>query len=228
MEHSQAIQDKKAHKAAALYNKMLLSVYDLYVYRFAAPIAFRCPVQNMESLYEKYCTPQHLEIGVGTGYFLEKAHQRGQLKNVTLLDLNPNCLHITAEKLTGLKVSSCEANILKPFPLGNERFSSVGINFVLHCVPGSFAEKGIVFKHIKQHLAPAGVVFGSTAIYQSAKKNLLAPVVMNAYNALGIFNNKSDIKQELIDCLSTEFKYINIEQIGNILFFVASEQRIVL
>jgi len=227
MEHYQTLQDKKAHRAAALYSKLLLSVYDLYVYKFAAPIAFRCPVENMEALYRKYCAKQHLEIGVGTGHFLQKAHEWRLLQDITLLDLNPNCLQITAEKLTGLTVSCHEANILKPLNLGNKRFGSVGLNFVLHCVPGSFKEKGVVFKSLKPYLLPEAVVFGSTAIYKSQQKNLLAPVVMNAYNALGIFNNKQDEKQDLIDGLSAEFKYVNIEQIGNILFFVASDQRIV-
>ncbi|HET8707574.1 MAG TPA: class I SAM-dependent methyltransferase [Pseudomonadales bacterium] len=227
MGQTQALQDKRAQRAAALYNKLALTFYDFYVYRFAAPIAFRCPVENMSSLYQKYCSKQHLEIGVGTGHFLQQAHARDQLQTVTLLDLNPNCLQITAEKLKGLTVHCYEGNILHPFPLKNERFSSVGLNFVLHCVPGSFAEKGIIFKHLKPYLLPDAVVFGSTAIYESAKRNLVGPLVMNAYNALGIFNNKQDQKRELIECLSSEFKYVNIEQIGNILFFVASDQRII-
>lgn len=47
-------------------------------------------------------------------------------------------------------------------------------NFVLHCVPGTWAEKGRAFRHIAQVIADDRVFFGSTILDTGADDTLSA------------------------------------------------------
>ena len=78
---------------------------------------------------------------------------------VALLDLNPNTLHITTAPLAdrGITAAAHTGSVLAPLPTDIGVFDSVSTNFVLHCVPGTWAEKGRAFAHIVPVTADDGV-----------------------------------------------------------------------
>jgi hypothetical protein len=64
--------------------------------------------------------------------------------------------------LTRYSPQVVKANVLEPLELGAARFDSVGLNGVLHCLPGTLETKAAVFQNLKPFVEQGGVVFGST------------------------------------------------------------------
>lgn len=217
--------EQQVARGAAVYTPLMLSVYDWWVYGMAVRV-MRCPRAEMFTFYDLNVSEHHLDIGVGSGLLLKHCQQQNLLERVALMDLNPNCLNATEKSLRSLPVQKYQADMLKPFPIDNEQFLSVGLNFLLHCVPGSFKEKGIVFQYIKKVMATDGVVFGSTAVYQPGIRYAAARFLMDRYNHAGIFNNKQDKQEDLQQVLGDLFCNVEFVQEGCVLFFRASDGRL--
>ncbi len=214
----------KAHKAVKVYSKILLSVYDFYVFKCVSPIFFRCPSKVIVDFYLNNISNNHLEVGAGTGFLLKKCLDVGKIQDLSLLDLSENCLEATQKNIKPIETTIYKANILAPLPLSNRKFKSIGLNFVLHCVPGNFKTKGLALLNLGNHLVDDGSIFGSTAIYDT-KQNFMAKFIMDAYNRTGIFNNIHDKKDELEEILHSGFNKVSITQVGNVLFFSASNRK---
>ena len=71
-------------------------------------------------------------------------------------------------------------------------FESVGLNWLLHCLPGTMATKGVVFDHCKTVLAPGGVVFGSTVLSGGVRHTPMSRWMMDQLNRDGTFTNRDD------------------------------------
>ncbi len=222
MAMEQAELEQQVAEGAAAYTPLTLSFYDWWVFGVAARI-FGCPPSEIFTFYELNLSEDHLDIGVGSGRLLRHCQDQQLLERVTLMDLNPNCLMRTQKALKPLPVRTVQANMLQPFPLRNEQFLSVGLNFLLHCVPGSIPEKGIVFEHIKAVLAPDGIVFGSTVMSQAGIAYLPARLLMDRYNQVGVFHNREDRMEDLQQVLSRLFENVEIIQEGCVVFFRASD-----
>jgi len=104
---------------------------------------------------------------------------------VALLDLNPNTLHITTAPLAdrGITAAAHTGSVLAPLPTDIGVFDSVSTNFVLHCVPGTWAEKGRAFAHIVPVTADDGVTSArpmrATRIESCIRRSLL-PIAFEA------------------------------------------------
>jgi hypothetical protein len=72
-------------------------------------------------------------------------------------------------------------------------------SLLLHCVPGSIAEKAVAFDNLRLHLKPGGVIFGSTILSIGVDRNSLASKTMALFNARGIFHNDKDSVAGLSD-----------------------------
>lgn len=214
--------ERQIQQGAAAYNPLLLAMYDTWVYGVAVRV-MRCPPSEFFTFYELNVTEQHLDIGVGSGSLLRHCLRQQLLERVTLMDLNPHCLQAAEKALRPLPVQKVQADVLKPFPLGSGEFLSVGLNFLLHCVPGSFREKGVVFEHARKVLAPGGLVFGSTAIYSPGLRLAPARFLMDRYNQAGVFHNREDTCEDLQRVLSGLFNNVELIQEGCVLFFRASD-----
>lgn len=66
------------------------------------------------ALYRRHLPSNHLEVGVGTGYFLEHSHFPGPQPRLALLDLSPHCLERTAARLSRYAPEIYRANALAP------------------------------------------------------------------------------------------------------------------
>ena len=222
MENIELATRERAVKAASFYTAPLLFFYDYYVFKFASRLVFHCPERKVIDFYLERITSNHLEVGVGTGYLLNKCAEQGKIASLSLLDFNKNCLDVTEKALATYMPDKHHANILEPLPIHNRKYDSVGINFVLHCVPGSFREKGVALDHIAEHLNKGSTLFGSTIIYYPGQSKL-SKFVMNIYNRKGIFNNTRDTREELAEALARNYSNIEISQTGNVLFFTATK-----
>jgi SAM-dependent methyltransferase len=206
----------------AVYHPLVLAFYDWWVLGVSNRFAWRCPSPLLLEQYNRLAGPRHLDIGVGTGWFLDRTTWRGAKPEITLLDLNPSSLAAASKRIGRYTPATVRANVLEPLPLGAARFDSVGSNFLLHCVPGTIEEKaGALVRNAKPFLEPGGVLFGSTILGRGVRHNTFGKGLMAAYNRKGIFHNREDDAAELERALAAELRAFEVKVIGCVALFSA-------
>lgn len=213
--------DDAVRAGQAVYGRALLAVYDVGILGFSNRFLWRCPKRYMRELYGRHAGARHLDVGVGTGYFLDHCRFPTDKPAITLLDLNANSLGASARRIARYEPRVVQGNILEPLDLGDVRFDSVGLNFLLHCLPGTIEQKAAVFRNVKPYVDPGGVVFGSTVLTGGVRKNALARRVNAAYNRKGIFTNEADSVDGLRRVLEQEFDSPELEVRGSVGLFAA-------
>lgn len=201
------------------FNQVSLFFYDFLLYGFISKYAWGCAPSLLKRHYARFITANHLEVGVGTGYLLDKATFPVDHPRLVLMDFSQSCLNKTQKRLRRYQPTCYQQNILEPITEAISGFDSIGINYVMHCVPGSFKEKGIAFAHLKTLLNKGGVLFGSTVLYQGVSKNAFSQALMWFLNAIGVFLNKEDHLDDLRACLSKNFEHVEIEVQGSVAIF---------
>jgi SAM-dependent methyltransferase len=212
-------QAASAEAGAAIYTKPLLSVYDLGVLKLSNQFVWRCPSRLILDFYNENISANHLDVGVGTGYFLDKCRFPSSEPRLALVDLNPNSLAMTAQRLHRYSPTQHLANILEPIQLEPPKFDSVALNYLLHCLPGTLQTKAVVFENLVAWLNPGGVIFGTTILGQGVRPNFLARRLMALYNAKGIFSNLSDNLQDLKTILAKYCRSHHTRVVGCVAFF---------
>ncbi|MGA4838441.1 class I SAM-dependent methyltransferase [Streptomyces sp. G45] len=198
--------DQAVVDGQAGYSKpFLLSLYDLAVYRGTAPLLWRCPPAVSRRLYDTSVGERHADIGVATGYLLDHAHFPVPDPQITLVDLNPDSLARAAHRIRRYRVSTVRANVLEPLPLPPGSHDSVGMSYLLHCVPGSLKEKGVALAHAAAVVRPGGTVFGATVLSGGVPVSAGARRAMRYLNKRGDFHNAHDTLDDLRDQLERHF-----------------------
>lgn len=210
---------QSAEAGAAVYSKPILAIYDVGVIGISNTLAWRCPSRLILDFYNQHITANHLDVGVGTGYFLDKCRFPSDSPRIALMDLNPNSLAETAKRLRRYQPTTHQANVLEPLELDAPKFDSIGLNYLLHCLPGTMQSKQVVFANLKPLLNDGGVVFGSTILGQGIKPNFLARWLMRLYNSKGIFGNSEDNLADLENNLKTHFREYSTKVVGCVAFF---------
>ena len=85
----------------AIYSPITLAVYDLIVLALSNPLIWRCPTGRILQLYDRHVTDNHLDVGVGTGWYLDRCHFPNPAPRIGLLDLNPNSLAAASRQSRG-------------------------------------------------------------------------------------------------------------------------------
>lgn len=83
-------------------------------------------------------------------------------------------------------------DVLEPISIDAEKFNSIGIGYLLHCVLGSIETKPVVSDHLKELMNLNAVLFGSTLLQGGVSRSWAAKRLMNVYNKKGIFSNQRD------------------------------------
>ena len=220
-----AYEVTQAEKAgAAPYSRALLSVYDTVVLRWSNTLVWRCPSERLLAHYNSHLGGRHLDIGPGTGWYLRRAIYPAPNPMVVLLDLNPNTLQMTTARLAdrGITAAAHTGSILAPLPADIGVFDSVAANFVLHCVPGTWAEMGRVFGHVAQVMADDGVFFGSTILDTGAHHTRLSRALNSLYNGpITLFHNRGNDLDGLHTALAAAFGEVEITVVGAVAVFAA-------
>jgi hypothetical protein len=137
------------------------------------------------------------------------------------MDLNKNSLNYTAERIVRYTPETYCRNILDPISIPAENFDSIGINFLLHCLPGDLSEKSAIFDHLKTVMNPNAIIFGSTILQAGVSPNWFAKRLMSAYNNKGVFSNINDSAEGLKRELSKRFTDVSVEIVGCVALFSA-------
>lgn len=242
---------KKRGVGAHIYNSWVLNIYDIWVLGVSNSYAWCSPTSSiLLPFFKANFSSNHLDVGVGTGYYVAEAvmdkptapdADTYNAQKITLVDLNPNCLSAAAARIKAAQPTIAPPRIVaadafEPLPLtssnGNiggegtekEKFDSISLFYLLHCVPGPCSAKSRIFENLKTHLNADGILYGATILGQGGNIhfNWFASVLMTLYNKKGVFENSGDNEKEFVEALERSFEKVESRVEGCVLLFKAS------
>lgn len=201
-------------------NPVSLGIYDPLFYALNK-YTWRCPNQKIIAHYRNNIGNNHLEVSPSTGKLLDSLNIPTANLRLSLLDSNRACLRKSKIRLARYTPNIFQCSILEPLNMIGERFDSICVNHILHCIPRGFHTKGIVFYHLKRLLKSDGVLFGSTVVSKGVNQNLLSYPLNRLLNLIGFYNNTDDSVIELDRALKTYFRDVSIQVQGSTVLFSA-------
>ena len=208
------LQEHRRGAGYAVYTPGVLALYDIFVIMLSNRFIWQCPPNRIQDMYSRYGTINHLEAGPGTGFFLNRCRFPAGIVRLGLLDANPHCLRAAARRLDRYSPVTYCADIMKPLDIATAGFDSVGLNYVLHCLPGPMPAKAVALSNLKQLMNRGGVLFGSTLLHCGVRRSLPARCLMSLYNRCGIFANAQDDLEGLRCILRQHFSESGVETAG--------------
>jgi SAM-dependent methyltransferase len=206
---------KDVEEGQAFYTPLSLRGYDLLVLRLSNPLVWKCPTSRILAHYDCHVSGNHLDVGVGTGYYLDRCRFPSQPR-LALMDLNPHSLRHAARRTSRYRPETFRCNVLEPLDVPPQlpKFESIGMTYLLHCIPGSIEEKAVAFDHLRAVLNPGGRVFGATLLHGGVPRGRLARRLMAVYNRKGIFHNTGDTLEGLEAELRRRFAESTVTVVG--------------
>src|SRR5271169_5767762 len=101
----------------AVYTKRMLGAYDFLVLSISNRLIWKCPRQHLLEHYNRHVSANHLDVGVGTGYFLDRCRFPSHTPRVALMDLNRNSLDFAARRIARYKLETYIRNVLEPIAI---------------------------------------------------------------------------------------------------------------
>jgi SAM-dependent methyltransferase len=212
-----------AYRGQSDYSRSLLRLYDPIVLGFVAKAVWRCPTSRLVEGYREHIRDRHLDVGPGTGYFLEHSGLPDGSR-MTILDPNPNVLAHARRQLQRFDVTAVEADVLKPLPVHGP-FDSAALHLVIHCLPGPMSRKAAAVENVAATLAPTGILFGASVLGTAGPQTWLSRRVLAAFNRRGAFDNLGDTEDGLREILAASFEDIELETVGSVAIFAATRPR---
>ncbi|TWU29876.1 class I SAM-dependent methyltransferase [Bythopirellula polymerisocia] len=223
------VSQEQVEAGQAVYTRRTLALYDWFVLGVSNRFVWRCPTWRLLEHYDRYVTGNHLDVGVGTGYFLDRCRFTESEPRIALLDLNADALAYASQRISRYRPEVYRYNVLEhpPTEIVAEitKFDSVGINYLLHCLPGTMESKAVVFDNLLAVMNPNAVLFGATLLQGDVPRNFLAKRFMKSYNSQGIFSNTQDTLEWLEKELTERFAEVSVEVVGCAAVFTARGTR---
>lgn len=140
------------------------------------------------------------------------------------MDLNPGSLRAAQRRLKRNSTQLVRHDVMDPLPgrVGRS-LDSISLFYLLHCLPGTMADKSQVFGHLKWHLAADGVLYGATILGDEAAHNGFGRRLMALYNRKGIFGNRHDTCHALELALRQHFARVSVRIEGTVALFEARQ-----
>lgn len=211
-----------AHAGQAVYSPFVLTLYDMGVLGLSCRWLWRCPASILLAHYQQNISDNHLDVGVGSGYFLDKVNFPALNPRVALMDLNPNSLDFCSRRIERYQPQNLQRNVLELIDYQGDKFDSLGMNLLLHCLPGTMLEKACAFDHLLPLLNPGARVFGATILQGDVPRNLAARGAMKVYNRKGIFSNQNDSLASLKQALESRLDQVDVQVKGCMALFSGS------
>jgi SAM-dependent methyltransferase len=212
-----------SYKGQSGYNPLMLAIYDVWVLKFVGPAVLKTSIRDAVELYRRHLGPRHLDVGPGTGYFIEHARPPAGTR-ITLLDPNPHVLKKASKRLASYAPGSVEADVMKPLPVEGP-YDSAALSFVLHCLRGPMANKATAVRNVADVLTPDGVLFGGTVLGLGPTSTRAQRAFLKAANKQGGFDNLEDTADGLREILEASFRDVEIELSGSSALFSATGRR---
>ncbi len=215
--------ERRTKISQAYFNPVMNYFYDFFLYRFISEYFWGCKTSRLIDRYKQNAKYRHLEVGAGTGFLLDKYNPKDI--DLTLMDLSQAFLEKSSRRLIRYTPNLIRQNILYDIPWGDNKFDSISVNYVMHCVVGDFKSKGIAFGNIKSLLTDNGVLYGVTVL-KTPESSLLAKLFMGFLNVSGVFNcgldNAGDLEREL----NKVFDYVCVDLASSAALFFATDSEL--
>jgi ubiquinone/menaquinone biosynthesis C-methylase UbiE len=221
---SQIPDVEEVRKGTAFYSPWGLFIYNVYVLRFNNRCVWRCSRWKLLEHYDRNISSNHLDIGPGTGWYLQHAKFPSDNPKISLLDLNLNSLRVASDRLRKYSPTAINSDIFSPIPVTQE-FDSIAANYVFHCLPGDWETKSLAMKNAARVLDPEGVFFGSTILGKDVRHNFLGRRTMKRFNKTGVFHNNTDDLAGLKRTLNAHFRETTVDITGTVALFTARQPR---
>ncbi|CCF43668.1 methyltransferase [Colletotrichum higginsianum] len=221
----------------AVYSPSFLTLfYDKYVLGFNMRYIWKCSTNDvLLPFFAENFSRNHLDCGVATGWFpaaaLARPFRADSKQHLTLLDLTANPLRAAKARVlavaTNTDVRCVEADVTEPPPkqLLGERFDSISMFNLFHCMPGGRAKLRALGMY-KELLSDDGVLSGCTVLGPNASTGWLTRFQLRWYNKWwGIFHNWDDEKEHVQEALDHEFEEVETWVIGQLMLFRAKKPR---
>jgi len=205
------------------YTRLGLRLYDPLIVKMVAPHVWGCNPDFLVEHYRQHVTSNHADIGVGTGYFLDRCGLDSANSRLALIDLQPNCLAYTAQRLSRYQPQTYVRDVLLPIAdIAGGPFDSIALGGIIHCLAGDLRQKSKVFDSIAP-LAKAGTrIFGYTLVYDGVQDRVRRVLVHPLLNGLRVIDNKNDHLRDLRQELKARFIDCQVELIGCMALFSAT------
>lgn len=210
---------EEIYAGQSIYTPRILAFYDFGVLTLSNSFLWRCPTARLLRHFNQNVTENHLDIGVGSGFFLDKCNFPTPHPRIGLMDLNPAAIKYTAARIRRYNPEEYIHNIFDPIDFVCPKFQSISLNYLLHCLPGKLSDKSIIFDHIQSLAGPSAVCFGSTLLGDDISLNWGARRLMSFYNKNGIFSNSCDNAHNLERELTKRLDIISFEIVGATVLF---------
>jgi len=204
---------------ARIYSRGMLAVYDVGVLGFNNHVVWRCPTGRLLQHYDTHVSGNHLEAGVGTGWYLDHCRFPVTDPRIGLVDLSSSALAKTSSRIGRYHPQSQQADLLEPVPAVSEPFDSLGMCYLLHCLPAAAQEKGGVVGNLRPQLNPGATVFGATILGDEGPHWLLGRAMLEVFNRTGVFSNSSDTVDSLASGLGAHLDDVQVEVVGAVALF---------
>jgi hypothetical protein len=204
------------------YSKIGLRLYDPLIVNVVAPHVWGCSPEVLVDHYREHVTSNHADIGVGTGYFLDRCGFGSANPRLALIDLQPNCLAYTAHRLSRYRPHTYVRDVLRPMgEIAGGPFDSIALGGIIHCLAGDLTQKSKVFDTIAP-LTKAGTrIFGYTLVHDGVQDRFRRVLVHPLLNGLRVIDNKNDHLSDLRRELDARFINCQVELIGGMALFSA-------
>jgi SAM-dependent methyltransferase len=217
-------RDDPGYKGQRGYTPFMLAIYDPWVLGFMTRAVWRFPTSLAVEDYRRHLGRRHLDVGPGTGYFLEKA-EPPEGTEITLLDPNPNVLAKCSRRLEALHPTTAQADVMKPLPVDGP-FDSAALGAVLHCLRGPMSNKAAAVRNVAAVLEPGGVLFGGTVLGLEERHTPQARAFLRVANRMGDFDNLGDTVEGLRGILEESFHTVGVDVTGSVARFTATAPRV--
>jgi hypothetical protein len=223
---SPSTMSKSEEPEEVIYKSWDLLIYEVWVLGIVSTWAWGCGTDT-------YLLPQfrasvgkqhHLDIGSGTGYYLRKGHIPATTK-LTLLDLERPALDLGLKRCGRADARGLLANILEPLPV-DDKFDSVSMYYLLHCIPATVKEKCGIFAHIKNNMTADGVIHGANVLGKGVRDDSrFAAHVRRGVLKAGIFHNEDDNAFDFEYALRNNFEEVETRVVGSVFMFRAAKPK---
>ena len=231
--HLQTLQVLRSSDAVYLlpdnakgYSQLILGLYDFLILRLSSTVIWRCSTSHLIMLYSHHLSRRHLELGVGTGYLLQRGMFPSHSIDLLLLDCNPRVLRHALRRLARYAPKGLVLDLMQPNWPDLPKQQSIGLNYVWHGLQGTPEQRGALFGRLAQLLMSDGVLFGATVRGMHPKMSRLSQLASQRWLDGGLFNNQDDTPERLAEYLSRYFAEVNVWLQGEVILFVAKQLKL--
>lgn len=149
---------KNTDDGAKIYTPLTLKLYDWWVLGVSNRLAWGCPTkEHLLPHFLEHLGNNHLDIGVGTGFYLTHVPESSL---ISLMDLNEASLNAASTRAGESKIKhKISHDVFEPYPAAlHGQFDSISMFYLLHCLPGNISTKSCVIRNAAQALTDDGTL----------------------------------------------------------------------